>query len=89
MMQDVDLSVEKLSEGFHLISYLWKHFNKKVKYHMSPKKVAETPLMQQYTTIKAKHPDAILLFRMGDFYETFGEDAIKTSEILHNPYKTR
>ncbi|MDR0660659.1 MAG: DNA mismatch repair protein MutS [Prevotellaceae bacterium] len=49
---------------------------------MSPKKVAETPLMQQYTTIKAKHPDAILLFRMGDFYETFGEDAIKTSEIL-------
>lgn len=49
---------------------------------MSPKKVAETPLMQQYQTIKAKHPDAILLFRMGDFYETFGEDAIKASEIL-------
>ena len=49
---------------------------------MSPKKSAETPLMQQYTTIKAKHPDAILLFRMGDFYETFGEDAIKASEIL-------
>lgn len=49
---------------------------------MSQKKVAETPLMQQYTSIKAKHPDAILLFRMGDFYETFGEDAIKTSEIL-------
>lgn len=49
---------------------------------MSPKKLAETPLMQQYTSIKAKHPDAILLFRMGDFYETFGEDAIKASEIL-------
>ncbi len=49
---------------------------------MSQKKPVETPLMQQYQTIKAKHPDAILLFRMGDFYETFGEDAIKTSEIL-------
>ncbi len=38
--------------------------------------------MQQYYTIKAKHPDALLLFRVGDFYETFGEDAIKTAEIL-------
>ncbi len=38
--------------------------------------------MKQYNTIKAKHPDAILLFRVGDFYETFGEDAIKTSKIL-------
>jgi DNA mismatch repair protein MutS len=43
---------------------------------------AETPLMKQYYSVKAKHPDAILLFRIGDFYETFGEDAIKTSEIL-------
>ncbi|MCU0363554.1 MAG: DNA mismatch repair protein MutS, partial [Bacteroidales bacterium] len=42
----------------------------------------ETPLMKQYYGIKAKHPDAILLFRVGDFYETFGEDAIRTSEIL-------
>jgi len=41
-----------------------------------------TPLMQQYSSIKAKYPDALLLFRVGDFYETFGEDAIKTSEIL-------
>ncbi|MBK7214168.1 MAG: DNA mismatch repair protein MutS [Bacteroidales bacterium] len=38
--------------------------------------------MKQYNTIKAKYPDAILLFRVGDFYETFGEDAIKASEIL-------
>ncbi|KPK86242.1 MAG: DNA mismatch repair protein MutS [Bacteroides sp. SM23_62_1] len=38
--------------------------------------------MKQYNSIKAKHPDAILLFRVGDFYETFGEDAIKTSGIL-------
>jgi DNA mismatch repair protein MutS len=38
--------------------------------------------MKQYSAIKAKHPDAILLFRIGDFYETFGEDAIKTSQIL-------
>ncbi|MBP7173540.1 MAG: DNA mismatch repair protein MutS [Cloacibacterium sp.] len=42
----------------------------------------ETPLMQQYNTIKAKYPDALLLFRVGDFYETFGTDAIKTSQIL-------
>ncbi|RKR14077.1 DNA mismatch repair protein MutS [Maribacter vaceletii] len=41
-----------------------------------------TPLMQQYNTIKTKYPDAMLLFRVGDFYETFGEDAIKASKIL-------
>ncbi|MBI3509156.1 MAG: DNA mismatch repair protein MutS [Bacteroidetes bacterium] len=46
------------------------------------KGAAETPLMKQYNAIKAKHPDALLLFRVGDFYETFGEDAIKTSSIL-------
>ncbi len=46
------------------------------------KEIAETPLMKQYNTIKAKYPDALLLFRVGDFYETFGEDAIKTSDIL-------
>jgi DNA mismatch repair protein MutS len=42
----------------------------------------ETPLMKQYNEIKSKYPDAILLFRVGDFYETFGEDAIKASSIL-------
>ena len=46
------------------------------------KNVSETPLMKQYNAIKAKYPEALLLFRVGDFYETFGEDAIKTSEIL-------
>jgi DNA mismatch repair protein MutS len=46
------------------------------------KKVVETPLMKQYFQVKAKHPDAILLFRVGDFYETFSDDAIKASEIL-------
>jgi len=46
------------------------------------KKYVETPLMKQYYSIKAKYPDALLLFRVGDFYETFGEDAIKTAEIL-------
>ena len=45
-------------------------------------KKKETPLMKQYNTIKAKYPDAILLFRVGDFYETFGEDAITTAHIL-------
>lgn len=42
----------------------------------------ETPLMQQYNAIKAKYPGALLLFRVGDFYETFGEDAIKAAQIL-------
>ena len=46
------------------------------------KRYVETPLMKQYYRIKAVHPDAILLFRVGDFYETFGEDAIKASAIL-------
>ncbi len=42
----------------------------------------ETPLMKQHNSIKAKYPDAILLFRVGDFYETFGSDAIKTAAVL-------
>lgn len=46
------------------------------------KKVVETPLMKQYFLMKQKHPDAVLLFRVGDFYETFSDDAIVASEIL-------
>jgi DNA mismatch repair protein MutS len=46
------------------------------------KGIVETPLMKQYFAIKAKYPDALLLFRVGDFYETFGEDAVKASGIL-------
>ncbi|MCC6181656.1 MAG: DNA mismatch repair protein MutS [Bacteroidia bacterium] len=42
----------------------------------------ETPLMKQYNEVKSKYPDAILLFRVGDFYETFGADAIKTAQVL-------
>jgi DNA mismatch repair protein MutS len=42
----------------------------------------DTPLMKQHNDIKAKYPDAILLFRVGDFYETFGQDAITASRIL-------
>ena len=51
---------------------------------MSAKEKApkETPLMKQYNEIKAKYPDACLLFRVGDFYETFGDDAIRASKIL-------
>ena len=48
----------------------------------SKNEIVETPLMKQYNAIKAKYPDALLLFRVGDFYETFGEDAVKTSNIL-------
>lgn len=46
------------------------------------KLVKETPLMKQYNEIKRKYPDACLLFRVGDFYETFGEDAVRASKIL-------
>ena len=46
-----------------------------------PKKV--TPLMKQYNAIKIKYPDAMLLFRVGDFYETFGEDAVKAAKVLN------
>lgn len=46
------------------------------------KKIAETPLMKQYSEIKSKHPDAILLFRVGDFYETFSQDAVDAAQIL-------
>ncbi|MCF0200050.1 MAG: DNA mismatch repair protein MutS [Bacteroidales bacterium] len=49
---------------------------------MASKGFAETPLMKQYYSFKAKYPDAMLLFRVGDFYETYGEDAVKSAEIL-------
>ena len=45
-------------------------------------KIAETPMMSQYNAIKQRHPDAILLFRVGDFYETFSTDAIEVSGLL-------
>jgi DNA mismatch repair protein MutS len=50
---------------------------------MMAKEQKETPLMKQYNAIKVKHPDALLLFRVGDFYETFGEDAVRASKILN------
>src|SRR6201999_3971143 len=46
------------------------------------KAATETPLMQQHSAIKARYPDAILLFRVGDFYETFGQDAVNASAVL-------
>ncbi len=46
------------------------------------KGTSDTPLMRQYNAFKAKYPDAMLLFRVGDFYETYGEDAVKSSEVL-------
>lgn len=45
-------------------------------------KIVETPLMRQYFEVKRQHPDALLLFRVGDFYETFGEDAVIASKVL-------
>src|SRR6187549_4248609 len=49
---------------------------------MAKTKTEDTPLMQQHRAIKQKYPDAILLFRVGDFYETFGEDAVVASRVL-------
>ncbi len=46
------------------------------------KKIVETPLMKQYFEVKSKHSDALLLFRVGDFYETFGDDAVTASKVL-------
>ena len=48
----------------------------------SGKKGAETPMMQQFNLFKAQHPEAVLLFRVGDFYETYGEDAVIASKVL-------
>ena len=58
------------------------HFRQKYTKLLAKKAKKETPLMKQYNSIKAKYPDALLLFRVGDFYETFGGDAIKASKIL-------
>jgi len=55
---------------------------KKITLSSKDKTVKETPLMKQYNEIKRKYPDACLLFRVGDFYETFGEDAVRASKIL-------
>ncbi|MCY3997986.1 MAG: DNA mismatch repair protein MutS, partial [Flavobacteriaceae bacterium] len=54
----------------------------KLKSRKKTKNFIETPLMKQYREIKSRYPDAILLFRVGDFYETFGQDAITISEVL-------
>ena len=49
---------------------------------MKEEKIAETPLMKQYFSVKARYPEAVLLFRVGDFYETFADDALITSKVL-------
>ena len=49
---------------------------------MADKKPNETPMMKQYFAMKAQHPEAVLLFRCGDFYETYGEDALIASKVL-------
>ena len=51
---------------------------------MQKKEIVETPLMKQYNQIKTKYPGAILLFRVGDFYETFGEDVVKNLKRIKN-----
>ncbi len=68
--------------GDGIISSFVKLVRKLVKVAKDKKEKKETPLMKQYNAIKRKHPDALLLFRVGDFYETFGEDAITASKVL-------
>lgn len=63
-------------------SVIITYFNVKFQKNMAKEKAKETPLMKQYNQIKSKYPDALLLFRVGDFYETFGEDAVKASQVL-------
>jgi len=71
--------------GFHLLRFI-VNFDCKMRDKPAVKtkepENSVTPLMRQYNAIKARYPDALLLFRVGDFYETFGEDAIRTSNIL-------
>ena len=50
---------------------------------MAEKKQTETPMMKQYFSFKADYPEAVLLFRCGDFYETYAEDAVRASKILN------
>ena len=49
---------------------------------MAEKKPTETPMMKQFFAVKAEHPEALLLFRCGDFYETYGDDALIASKVL-------
>lgn len=50
---------------------------------MNPQTEIQTPLMKQFNSLKLKYPNALLLFRVGDFYETFGNDAVKLSSLLN------
>jgi len=71
------------TDAFNYISTIFeRRFRRNLMVAKSSANTVETPLMKQYYSIKSKHPDAILLFRVGDFYETFGEDAVNTSDIL-------
>ncbi len=66
--------------NFHFQISKFSHFQ--IIFAAMAKSAADTPLMQQHRAIKQKYPDAVLLFRVGDFYETFGEDAIIASRVL-------
>lgn len=65
---------------FYCHLYFLRNLAKQTK--QKTKATKQTPLMQQYNAIKSKHPSALLLFRVGDFYETFGDDAIKAARVL-------
>src|SRR5699024_5840177 len=78
----IQQNIQRIIKVFCLMKNLYFSIPKT---RILPKKTAQktTPLMKQYNAIKAKYPDALLLFRVGDFYETFGEDAVRTARILN------
>jgi DNA mismatch repair protein MutS len=63
-------------------TFHWLHKTEPIIFVFMAKSSGETPMMQQHRMIKQKHPDAILLFRVGDFYETFGRDAVTAASVL-------
>jgi DNA mismatch repair protein MutS len=75
------LNLEVIQNIIVLIS-LNSHITNLKVHTLASKEKKVTPLMKQYNTIKTKYPDAMLLFRVGDFYETFGEDAIRAAQVL-------
>jgi DNA mismatch repair protein MutS len=78
------LIFEVIIISFKIFKFAFIFHINQIKYKLvsKDKAIKETPLMKQYNEIKRKYPDACLLFRVGDFYETFGEDAIRASKIL-------
>lgn len=84
LKNDVNDIFSDLNKWSHVCFIISQSYNKIAIFACmeEDKKIVETPLMRQYFTVKAEHPEAILLFRVGDFYETYGDDAVIASKVL-------